>query len=200
MPRTSDQNQALRAQARDNIVEAALDVFGANGFDGATTADVAIRAGVSKGLVFNYFPTKQALLQALIERTLGEALGHWEGQDWTGAPAAQLTMLLDAAVDQVCARPHFFRLYFSLVLQPGGSDAVEAAVATLKPRLEAYYGRVAALMTALGSDDPVADAHLFQFALNGLAQAIASKPALLEAPETLPVDALKRRLLARFIP
>jgi AcrR family transcriptional regulator len=177
-----------------------MEVFGEQGFAGATTAEIAVRAKVSKGLVFNYFPTKEALLQALIEKALDEALTHWEAQAWEGPPEAQLAMLLDGAIAEVCRRPNFHRLYFSLVLQPGGSSAVEAAVAALKPRLEAYYGRTARLMAALGSDDAMADARLFQFALNGLAHSIAADPKLIDRPDLLPIQALKERLLARFNP
>ena len=53
MPRTEEQNREKREAARGAILDAALSVFGEKGFDGATTADVAKAAGVSKGLVFN---------------------------------------------------------------------------------------------------------------------------------------------------
>lgn len=200
MPRTADQSEKMRAQARETILAAAMEVFGEKGFGVATTAEVAARAGVSKGLVFNYFPTKDALLQALIEKALGEALAHWEAEPWEGPPEAQLKRLLDGAIAEVCRRPAFHRLYFSLVLQPGGSSAVEGAVAALKPRIEAYYGRSAQLMAELGSDDPLADARLFQFALNGLGHAVASDPSIAREAGELPVEALKARLLSRFLP
>src|SRR5687768_18611685 len=101
MPRTEDQNREKREQARGAILDAALRVFGEKGFDGATTAEVAKAAGVSKGLVFNYFPTKDALLQAMIEQVLGEALGHWEKESWEGPPEAQLARIVDVGIAQV---------------------------------------------------------------------------------------------------
>ncbi|HEX8667764.1 MAG TPA: TetR/AcrR family transcriptional regulator, partial [Allosphingosinicella sp.] len=195
-----DQSKRMREEAREAILAAAMDVFGERGFGGATTAEVAAAAGVSKGLVFNYFPTKDALLQALVAKALGEALDYWEAQSWEGPAQAQLAQLLDGAIAQVCARPNFYRLYFSLVLQPGGSSAVEAAVAGLKRRLEAYYGRIGRLMGELGSPAADLDAKLFQFALNGLAHTIAAEPLLIDRPDLLPIETLKGRLLARFLP
>ena len=190
----------MREEAREAILEAALVTFGEKGFGGATTAEVAVCAGVSKGLVFNYFPTKEALLEALIERTLERSLAHWEAAEWTGPPAAQLARIVEVGVAEVRARPNFYRLYFSLVLQPGGSEAVKRAVGRLMPRLAGYYGRTEGLMAALGSDSPKLDAQLFQFALNGLVQTLAAEAALLDRPDLLPIDSLKTRLLARFVP
>ena len=200
MPRTEEQNREKREAAREAILAAALSVFGEKGFDGATTAEVAKAAGVSKGLVFNYFPTKDALLQAMLEQVLGEALGQWEKVSWEGPPETQLACIVDGGIAQVCARPEFHRLYFSLVLQPGGSKAVAGATAAAMSGLQGYYGRTTALMRALGSDDPDLDSKLFQIALNGLAHSVVSSPGLASAKGKPVLDALKRRLVERFLP
>jgi AcrR family transcriptional regulator len=57
-----------RADARpDEILDAALAEFTERGFDAARVEDIARRAGISKGGVYLYFPSKEALLKALIE-------------------------------------------------------------------------------------------------------------------------------------
>lgn len=200
MPRSESQFREMREQARDGIVAAALRVFGEKGFDSATTAEIAEAAGVSKGLVFNYFPTKTALLEALIEQTLGDALDCWEQANQEGGPAERLARIVDNGIDEVLRRPEFHRLYFSLVVQPGGSAAVEAATAKLMPRLGAYYGRTSGLMEALGSDDPESDSRLFQFALNGLAQTVVVSPGMTSEKAKPVIEKLKARLLAKFVP
>ena len=54
------------------ILDAAFAAFGATGYEGATIADVARRAGVSPGLVVHYYRTKLDLFTAVIEdRLLG---------------------------------------------------------------------------------------------------------------------------------
>jgi len=54
-----------------DILDAALTEFAAHGFEGARVEDVARRARVSKGTVYLYYPTKQALFEALVRRDIG---------------------------------------------------------------------------------------------------------------------------------
>jgi len=51
-----------RAQSRRAIYEAALTLFGTKGYDSTTLDDIAELANVSKRTIFNYFPTKDAIL------------------------------------------------------------------------------------------------------------------------------------------
>jgi AcrR family transcriptional regulator len=53
-----------------DILDAALAEFSEHGFEGARMEDVARKARVSKGTVYLYYPTKQALFEALIMRDI----------------------------------------------------------------------------------------------------------------------------------
>lgn len=70
-PVVSQEKAPRRPDARpDEILDAALAEFAAQGFDAARMDDVAKRAGLSKAGIYLYFPSKEALLTALIEREL----------------------------------------------------------------------------------------------------------------------------------
>lgn len=58
------------ADRRQLILEAALDVFAEQGFEGATTKAIAARADVTHGLIYFYFASKEDLFQAAFEHTL----------------------------------------------------------------------------------------------------------------------------------
>jgi AcrR family transcriptional regulator len=55
--------EARRAQ----LIEVALRLFAEQGYDGTATRDIAEAAGVAEGLLFRHFPTKRALLRAVLQ-------------------------------------------------------------------------------------------------------------------------------------
>jgi TetR/AcrR family transcriptional regulator len=66
---------------RAQLLEAALNLFSEKGFDGATTREIAARAGVTEAIIFRHFPTKQALYQAVLESEFGRPdFQKWLGQ------------------------------------------------------------------------------------------------------------------------
>jgi AcrR family transcriptional regulator len=52
------------------MIDAATELFAEHGFEDVTMAEIADRAGVSRATVFNYFRSKNALLEAITERVL----------------------------------------------------------------------------------------------------------------------------------
>jgi AcrR family transcriptional regulator len=70
--------QARSAVTVDAILAATIQVLLAAGHDRLTTTRVAARAGVSVGTLYQYFPNKQALLRAVLERHLGEVVSAVE--------------------------------------------------------------------------------------------------------------------------
>jgi AcrR family transcriptional regulator len=64
--------QARSAASVDAILEATIQVLLQTGKERLTTTKVALRAGVSVGTLYQYFPNKSALLQAALKRHLDE--------------------------------------------------------------------------------------------------------------------------------
>ena len=87
-----------RKEARPGeIVDAARDEFVAKGFREARIDDIAARAGVSKGLVYVYFPSKEALFEAVIRSTVLPFIDHAAAliaADQTTPAPMQLRMLI----------------------------------------------------------------------------------------------------------
>lgn len=76
------------ADTRTRILDAAEELFAESGYNGASTAGIAKKAKVPKGLVFHYFPQKMDVLTALIdERTFVEVIpdGETMPEDAAGA-------------------------------------------------------------------------------------------------------------------
>jgi AcrR family transcriptional regulator len=104
---TSDAQKEARRQA---ILQAALALFRATTYEAVGMAAVADRAGIAKGTVYLYFPTKEALFLALQEQAYADWFDEVEGllQPSGGqrAPAAVAGLLAGS----LARRPDFTRL------------------------------------------------------------------------------------------
>lgn len=61
---------------RQQILEAALDIFADEGFEGATTKEIAARADVTQGLIYFYFPSKEDLFFAAFTHQAEQVFEH----------------------------------------------------------------------------------------------------------------------------
>jgi AcrR family transcriptional regulator len=62
----------MKQDRRQQIIEAAMELFARKGFRGTTTRDLAAHAGVNEAIIFRYFKTKEELYTAIIEQKAGE--------------------------------------------------------------------------------------------------------------------------------
>lgn len=62
--------------ARNRILDEAAELFGTGGYDKISLNEVADRLGVTKAAVYHYFPTKQAIYDGIIVRTLEGLITH----------------------------------------------------------------------------------------------------------------------------
>ena len=87
---------AASGDARERILDAAEDLFAANGFDATPTSRIARRAAVAKGLLFYYFPRKTDLLRTLFaERLPAQPLSSIVGIAVPGDLAGSLVRLAE---------------------------------------------------------------------------------------------------------
>jgi AcrR family transcriptional regulator len=59
---------------RKKILDAARRLFASAGYEATTTRDIARAAGIASGTLFNYFPTKEAIVARLASDAMGDAL------------------------------------------------------------------------------------------------------------------------------
>jgi AcrR family transcriptional regulator len=78
------------ADRPEQIIKAALEVFGECGLANARLQDIAERAGVSKGTIYLYFPNKEELFREMIRQTAVAAIERAEQADVPGTPTNQL--------------------------------------------------------------------------------------------------------------
>jgi len=78
---------ALESKRRGQIISAARQVFSRKGYDAATVEEIAGTAGVSKGLIYNYFRSKEDILLATAEALMNRLEEQMERISITRATA-----------------------------------------------------------------------------------------------------------------
>lgn len=110
---TLTRRERKKREARLRIYRAACELFLERGFDGTTVEEIATRADVAKGTVFNYFPRKTSFLAALAGDWTGrlvEALGPVH--EWRGTTRAKLERAFRFLADVSRENPDLSRLAF----------------------------------------------------------------------------------------
>lgn len=167
-PRSPEENRRARERTRQRLVSGSFRVFAEKGAHGASMSDIAETVGVSKGLAYHYFDSKEELLAAALEARLDRLLEVVEEVEAEPTPGRRLEVLTDRLIGQVTEEPEAFRLYLALSLEGAGSPALGPALEGLRERMERYLGEVRRLFEELGSPEPPVDALLFRSALLGL--------------------------------
>ncbi len=99
--------------ARERILRAALEAFSDSGFNGATTREIAARAGVPLGLLGYHFGGKPKLWRAAVDRAFVELRSGLDGvlaEARASDERGRLRLLIRAHVGFVARNPEFVRL------------------------------------------------------------------------------------------
>jgi len=95
----SPSKRERRKEARPGeLLDAALDLFVEKGFAATRAEEVAARAGVSKGTLFLYFPSKEELFKAVVRENISGRYGEWtaEYEAFQGDSAEMLRFFMTA--------------------------------------------------------------------------------------------------------
>src|SRR5947209_1285330 len=88
-----EETQAKRERRKEarpgELLDAALDLFVEKGFAATRAEEVAVRAGVSKGTLFLYFPSKEELFKAVVRENISGRFQEWnqEFENFEGSSA-----------------------------------------------------------------------------------------------------------------
>jgi AcrR family transcriptional regulator len=105
-PGATPPKRARRKEARPGeLLDAALDLFVEKGFAATRMEEVAERAGVSKGTVFLYFPSKEDLFKAVVRHNISGQFPQWnaEFESFQGSSADMLRYCMQTWWDRVGA-------------------------------------------------------------------------------------------------
>ncbi|HEY4164752.1 MAG TPA: helix-turn-helix domain-containing protein [Dongiaceae bacterium] len=114
--RDSQSRRRDKEATKRALLEAAVEVFAARGFDGATTREVAAKAGVNEGLIQRYFGGKAGLLEAIVGGLCSEKKTACKLAPSCGCLETEITRFLKYEIAQAGANRNFMRVLLSRAL------------------------------------------------------------------------------------
>ncbi|WP_145106255.1 TetR family transcriptional regulator C-terminal domain-containing protein [Cereibacter sediminicola] len=125
---TSPRQTRIQRRNSEAIFEAALEVFSAHGFRGATLDQIAEAAGLSKPNLLYYFPSKEAIHVALLSRLLETWLDPLKAMNPAGDPVAEILGYVRRKLELSRDFPRESRLFANEILQ--GAPRMRAVIET----------------------------------------------------------------------
>ncbi len=181
--------QARSTATVEAILEATAQVLETRGYEGTTTNRIAGRAGVSVGSLYQYFPSKDALIAALVERHFAQltervlaTLDRVKGQPVDQGVQAIIDTILSAHRHH-CSRHQVFDL---LLLRVDGFKLIDRFLANVE---EAVAEVLRARQDAVRPRDPDLAARILCRAVSGVVRS-----TLRRAPEQLTTPEFQREL------
>lgn len=188
-PRTPEQFQAIRNEKINLITNAALDLFATKGFANASISMIAKEAGISKGLLYNYFKSKDELLEHILTIGLDEIDNIYDLNNDGELEVKEMEFFIREFFHKMKFNTKFWKLYFQVSIQP---DVIEKLQEKLSEMILKFTGITIRYFENLGFTNPKSEAILFGSTLDG----IVFNYAL--APKFYPIDDIIEELINKY--
>ncbi len=158
-PRTKEQFDEMRTKSRKAIMDSAMELFCRRGYYGTSVSMIANKTGVSTGLMYNYFRSKDELLEAIVVEGMEIIEQAFQDMKKMDDPNSVLKGIVTDLFDMMADDdPHFWKLYFNLLMLPDLPDGIRKTFTTY---LVDMFQQLEDVFREMGVEDPVAEARIF---------------------------------------
>ena len=165
MPRTKEQFEKIREETRAKILNTALELFAKKGYSNTSISEIAKSAMISKGLAYNYFESKQKLMEEVIQILFIEMGSMFSILETTKDPFEKVQVMIDLMFDWLEDKEDFWRLYASLLMQSEIKETIEKISGNF---LEEMFKEIEKIFRKMKIKNPVAEAKVFGAILDGM--------------------------------
>jgi AcrR family transcriptional regulator len=184
-----------KEKRRGEILAAGLELFIRKGYAATKTQDISQAVGMSEGLLFHYFETKEKLYEELIKIGISKPKNVLSGVE--GEPLEFFQTSVKEIIRHVKTKP-FVAKMFVLMKQAHCNDAAPKPVKKMLSKLDNITPSVKKIRQgqrngSIRKGDPVALANAFWGAVQGISEQIALFPDIPVPDSEWIVDILRAR-------
>jgi len=118
MPRTPEQYEEIRSEKKKIILDTALKLFAGQGYASTSISLIAEKAGISKGLMYNYFKSKEELLKIIVLNLIDEIIELLDSNHDNQLSEEEALQFFDDYFELLMKRTEEMKLYLQLTVQP----------------------------------------------------------------------------------
>ncbi len=188
-PRTEKQYEEIRQEKKALIMETAIELFAKKGYHSTSVSMIAKSAGISKGLMYNYFDSKEELLKQILNLGFEEMMKIMDPNKDGILEKHELKFFIEKVFELLIEKREFWKFYFSVSLQPDVfpfiKDIIQKAFEPTTKLMFEYFEKQ-------GFENPRIEAMIFGALMDGIGMDIVF------SPELLPVDEIKEAIIKRY--
>lgn len=173
MPRSEKQYQQIREEKRGLILNTALELFAEQGFYATSIDQIAKKAGISKGLTYNYFESKKEILDEILKTGFNAIYSHFDVNNDGVLTYEEFEFFIRKSFGIMTENRSFWKLYFSLMMQPVVTETYKNDYSEKSFDLLNILIR---FLTDLGSTDPQKDLIIISSLLKGAYLIMVTSP------------------------
>jgi AcrR family transcriptional regulator len=185
-PRTSKQFEEIRESKRTQIIDAAVECFAKRGYHAVSISELAEFAGISKGLMYNYFESKDELLRCIFREIMAEMMHLFDPDQKGLSEKKDLVKYLERFFRHLKSNIILWKMYLAIFSQPAVQEILKSEIldASKEPlaMIEHYFKEQ-------GYKNPLVEVAFVSTLFSGvLIEYIGD-------PENYPLDQIKKRIL-----
>jgi len=190
MPRTEEQFKELRENKKQKIMDSALNLFAEKGFSATSINMIAKKAGISKGLMYNYFESKEELITTILNTGFDEFLSVFDSNKDGVLTDKEFVDFIEQTFEILKSNLHFWQIYFHVILQP---DVIKLVESKLMEVILPMLTIMTDYFQSKGYENPMAYARFFGAMLDGVSMNYIADP------EGFPLDEVKKIIINKII-
>lgn len=170
-------------------MQAALELFANEGYHATSISKIAKKAGISKGLLYNYFESKEALIVAILDQGFAELFAYFDINKDGILTKKELAYFVEKSFESLKVNIEFWRFYFRVSRQPEVFPLLKERIeAVMQPTMKMFVR----YFQAQGSKQPLMDAMLFGALLDGISMDYVF------TPELVPIDKVTKAIIKKY--
>lgn len=187
-PKTVVQNKIIREEKKDLILRTALKVFAQEGYHASSVNKIADKANISKGLIYNYFESKEDLLNNIVSNIMDRYMEKYPPID-SIPNDSHIEYFIDQSFEFILEDKARAKLLFALTAQ---SIVMDLMTKITMQKAEPFMNNVMNFFEIKKYDDPEGMMHYFFSTLEGVQLHVIFNPLY-------PIDKVKKILKKQFL-